>query len=149
MSDKTLEQRIADCDPVTRAEAVQHFSAVNKFTCRGHRLHTPDEEKALKGRFDACKTVEERLALKKELEDKFKVPESARKPATTWEEAGRTTLSLIYSYMDSVGRRKNTCGQSLNEVFIADGKFDGEKHTVACPKCKEPHTYSVFYNVQG
>jgi|ERR1035437_360877 phage FluMu protein Com len=145
---KTLNERVVAGEPITREEAAKHFNERGiKFICRGHRVHTVEEEKALVERYRACETLEQRVALKTELEDKFKMRPEQRKPASSMEEAHSNTLPLIFAYADSVARRKDVCGQDMGPVFLADGRFDGEPHEIKCPKCGEIHSHSVYYNV--
>lgn len=131
-------------EKITRAQANEHIIATGKRWCRGVPLHTPQQTAGWIKQYEGCKTLKERIDLKNILENKFKL---AHVEVTNDNEAHARIMPLIYSYPDTVGNHRATCGQDTNELIIADGKFDGETHTVTCPRCGQPQIYRVLFNL--
>lgn len=123
------------------AESAEQIIRSIKRWCRGKCFHTEEAQQALLKRYQEG-TFEQRVALKQELEDKFKVP---HKPESSLEEVHAATLPLIFPFADNIpGQRAKVCGQDVNDLILADGKFDGENHEVICPKCGTKHIYSFL-----
>lgn len=125
---------------MTREEANNQIRSVKRW-CRGHCLHAREEQVAYAERFDKG-TFAEQVAPKRELEDKFRFPHG---PEGSAQEVRAAAFPLIYPFGDNVSRPELTCGQDVNELIIADGKFDGENHEVICSRCGAEHQYAVRF----
>lgn len=142
MSELSLVERISAGEKITRAEAETHIRSVRRY-CRGIPLHTSEQMKELQAIYDSGDDSS-RLKLKQDLEAKFKLGEKGVANAA---ELHSRIMELIYAYPDTAHQHRLVCGQDMNELMVADGKFDGETHTVQCPKCKQPLNYRVLYNL--
>jgi hypothetical protein len=149
--------------PVTKESVEKDIRAIKRW-CRGPNLHTVEERWAFKKRWDAA-TPAEHEALLKEVIDSVKGKKHFRvrhlvldelHVAATKKEEGESegdrevrvrnlAFNMIHGHADSINHP--VCGQDVNELIIADGKFDGEDHPVKCPKCGTIHTYSKLAEI--
>jgi hypothetical protein len=122
---------------MTKEEVVASIRLIKRW-CRGKPVHSPEETKNLTAEYDAATTLEQKVAMKEQLEDKFKLP---HQPVADANEAFNRTFPLIHAYNDTLG--KGVCGDDTNEAIIASGLFDGEDHEIPCPKCGSPILFST------
>jgi len=108
--------------------------------CRGFPIHGEAELKAYVNRYETG-DFQARVELKHELETKFK---QACKSEESEVDVHAAIMPLIFAYNDTIG--KPVCGQDVNDLIIADARFDGEEHVTTCPRCGQKHPYSVKFD---